>query len=243
MTDAGVALITGANKGIGYEAARRLGEQGYTVLVGARDEARGREAVDRLRATGADAHLIEIDVADEASVEKAAASVADRFGRLDLLVNNAGANYEFGTAIRPSELKVATLRDTYDTNVFGPFLVIKHFAPLLRRSASPRIVNVSSTLGSLTAISNPEHPLAGLNTLAYNSSKTALNALTVAFAKDFAAERIAVNSICPGWVRTDMGGEHAPRSVEQGASIIVQLATADAPPTGRFLDEDGAVPW
>ncbi|XYH97348.1 SDR family oxidoreductase [Sorangium sp. So ce1128] len=243
MTNAGVALITGASKGIGYEAARQLAEQGFTVLIGARDARRGQEAVDRLRSSGADAHLVHIDVADEASVSNAASLVAERFGRLDVLVNNAAVHREIGVAQRPSELSLDVLRDTYAANVFGPFLTIKHFAALLRRSSSPRVINVSSTMGSLTSISDPAHWLAGVNTLAYSSSKTALNALTVAFAKDLAADGIAVSSICPGWVKTDMGGEQAPRTVEQGARIIVELAAAATPPTGKFVDENGVVPW
>ena len=136
-----------------------------------------------------------------------------------------------------------TLRATYDTNFFGVFAVIQHMLPLLRKSASARIVNQSSTLGSLGTLSDPQSPFYGVNLLAYNSSKTALNGLTLAFAKELAGDRITVNSVCPGWVKTDMGSDAAPRSVEQGAAIAVKLATMENPPTGKYLDDEGEIRW
>ena len=241
--DQQVALIIGANKGIGFETARRLGRQGFAVLLGSRDPERGDVAAERLRGEGLDVRPLLIDVADERSITAAAETVERDIGRLDVLVNNAGANFEFGDGVRPSALPLDRLRATYDTNVFGPFAATRAFLPLLRKSRHPRVINLSSTLGSLTALTDPGHALFGLNLLAYNSSKTALNAITVSLAKDLRQDGIAVVAVCPGWVRTDMGGESAPRSVEEGARIVVQVATDPAPPTGQMLDETGPVAW
>ena len=237
-----IALITGANKGIGFEVARQLGSTGITVLIGARDNGRSDAAVAALKKEGIDARPVEIDVSNEASVMAAAKKISEDFGRVDILVNNAGIMTEMAAGTRPKDLSLETLKQTFDTNVFGAFAVIKHFVPLLKKSRSPRIINVSSTLGSLNAMSDSSHPMHGVNFAAYNASKTALNALTVALSKDLAAERISVNSICPGWVKTD-DGESAPRDVTQGAGIIVTLATSGNPPTGTFVDENGSVAW
>jgi len=215
--DKKVALITGANKGIGFETARRLREQGFTVLLGARDSERGEAAAARLRNEGLDVRPLLIDVADEQTIEAATASAKREVDRVDVLVNNAGANLEFGDGLRPRDVPVDLFRATYDTNVFGRVRVVQAFLPLLTKGERPRVVNLSSTLGSLTALSDPSHPLYGLNLIAYNSSKTALNAVTVSLAKDLREDGVAVVAVCPGWVRTDMGGEGAPRSVEEGA--------------------------
>ena len=241
--DKKVALVTGANKGIGFEIGRQLGKLGLTVVLAARDEAKANAAADRLRGEGLDAHGVVLDVTEPATAEAAARWLDERFGRLDVLVNNAGINHEFGENTRPSQLDLGTLKATYETNVFGAFAVIKAMLPLLRKSASARIINQSSTLGSLGILSDPGGAWYGVNTLAYNSSKSALNGLTLAFAKDLAGDRISVNSTCPGWVKTDMGSDAAPRTVEQGAAIAVKLATMDDPPTGKYLDDDGEIPW
>ena len=238
-----VALVTGANKGIGFETARRLAGEGFTVLLGARDAERGQAAAERLRGEALDVRLLLIDVADARSIAAAAETVEREHGRLDVLVNNAGANFEFGAALRPSELPLDLLRATYEANGFGPVAVVQAFRPLLRRGEGARVVNLSSTLGSLTALSDPAHPLFGLNLLAYNSSKTALNAVTVSLAKDLADDGVSVIAVCPGWVRTDMGGEGAPRSVEEGARIVVRVATEPEPATRALVDESGAVAW
>lgn len=238
-----IALITGANKGIGFEVARQLGVTGITVLIGARGKGRADAAVAALKKDGIAAHAVEIDVSNEASVIAAAKKVGEDFGRIDVLINNAGIMTEMAAGTRPKDLSLETLKQTFDTNVFGAFAVIKHFVPLLIKSRSPRVINVSSTLGSLNAMSDSSHPMHGVNFAAYNASKTALNALTVALAKDLAADRISVNSICPGWVKTDMGGDSAPRDVTQGASIIIKMATSGNPPTGTFVDENGSVAW
>ncbi len=238
-----LAFITGANKGIGFEVARQLGAMGIIVLIGARDKGRADAAVTALKKDGINAHAIEIDVSNEQSVIAAAKKAGEDHGRIDILVNNAGIATENAAGTRPKDLDLQTLKQTFDTNVFGAFAVTKHFLPLLRKSRAPRIINVSSTLGSLTAMSDPAHAWRGVNFAAYNASKTALNALTVALAKDLAADRITVNSVCPGWVKTGLGGENAPRTVTQGAGIIVTLATSGNPPTGTFVDENGSVAW
>ena len=243
MHDQKVALVTGANKGIGYEIARQLGGHGFTVVVAARDRRKAADAAARLTGEGLDAHGVVLDVTDPATAEAAARWLDERFGRLDVLVNNAGVGLEFAAGTRPAHLDLETLRATYETNVFGAFTVTRSLLPLLRRSAPSRIINQSSTLGSLGKLSDPGSPFYGVNLLAYNSSKTALNGLTVAFAKDLAGERISVNSVCPGWVKTDMGTDAAPRTVEQGAAIAVKLATMDDPPTGKYLDDAGQIPW
>jgi len=238
-----VALVTGANKGIGFEISRQIGRHGFTVILAARDERKATEAAKRLQAEGFDAHGVRLDVTDPATAEATARWLDGQFGRLDVLVNNAGVSFEFAAGTKPSQLTLETLRATYDTNFFGVFTVIRHLLPLLRKSAPARIINQSSTLGSLGVLSDPASPFYGVNLLAYNSSKTALNGLTLAFAKELAGDGVSVNSVCPGWVRTDMGSDAAPRTVEQGAAIAVRLATMDDPPTGKFLDDGGEVRW
>jgi len=243
MHDQKVALVTGANKGIGFEIARQLGGRGFTVALAARDATKAEDAASRLRGEGLDAHGVVLDVTVPSTAEAAARRLEEQFGRLDALVNNAGVGPEFASGTNPSQLEMKTLRETYETNFFGAFAVIKAFLPLLRKSAPSRIINQSSTLGSLGVLSDPDSPFYGNNLLAYNSSKSALNGLTLAFAKDLAGDRISVNSVCPGWVKTDMGSDAAPRTVEQGAAIAVKLATMDSPPTGKFLDDGGEIPW
>jgi NAD(P)-dependent dehydrogenase (short-subunit alcohol dehydrogenase family) len=238
-----VALVTGANKGIGFEISRQLGRHRFTVILAARDEKKVADAAARLQGEGLDAHGVVLDVTNPSSAEAAARWLDERYGRLDVLVNNAGVGYEFATGTKPSQLTMETLRATYDTNFFGVFAVIQHMLPLLRKSPSPRIINQSSTLGSLGKLSDPQSPYYGNNFLAYNSSKTALNGLTLAFAKELAGERVSVNSVCPGWVKTDLGSDAAPRTVEQGAAIAVKLATMDDPPTGKYLNDRGEIQW
>ena len=238
-----VALVTGANKGIGFEICRQLGKHGFTVVLAARDERKGTDAAARLKGEGLDVHSLVLDVTNPASAEAAARWLDERFGRIDVLVNNAGVGFEFAAGTKPSQLKMETLRATYETNFFGVFAVTQHLLPLLRKSAPARIINQSSTLGSLGMSSDSKSSTYGTNVLAYNSSKTALNALTLAFAKELAGDRVSVNSVCPGWVKTDMGTDAAPRTVEQGAAIAVKLATMDDPPTGKFLDDKGEIRW
>ena len=241
MADNKVALITGANKGIGKEVARQLGAQGIIVLIGARDKQRGEEAAAELTAGGADAHAFLLDVTDQASVDAAARQVESEYGRLDVLVNNAGIALDTGAA---SALDLETLRRTYETNVFGVFGVTQAFLPLLKRSEAGRIVNVSSGLGSLSQNSDPNWDYAAVKPLAYNSSKAALNMMTVIFAAELKGTGIKVNAADPGYTATDLNHNQGHQTVEQGAAAAVRLATLpDDGPTGGFFDEAGAVPW
>ena len=241
MSDQKIALITGANKGIGREIARQLGARGTVVLIGARDETRGEDAASALRAEGIDAHWVALDVTSLATIEAAAQRIATEWGKLDILVNNAAVFIDNGP---PSELDPALLRRTYDTNVFGVVDTIRTLLPLLRKSPAGRIVNMSSGLGSLTQQLDPESSYYGVNLLAYNSSKTAVNAITVAFAKELRDTPIKVNAADPGYVATDLNQHQGYRTVEQGASEPVRLATLPAEgPTGGYFDENGPLPW
>ncbi|MEU7592746.1 SDR family oxidoreductase [Streptomyces sp. NPDC039022] len=238
------ALVTGANKGIGRAIASRLGEQGLCVYLGARDESRGRQTERELRADGLDARFVQLDVTDESSVARAAKHIEADAGRLDSLVNNAGIGGPVGP---PSRTAVGEVRRTYETNVFGVIAVINAMLPLLRRSAAARIVNVSSLLGSLTHAAAQEDPSgvfpAGAfpAVLDYNTSKAALNALTVTYANELRAEGILVNSVSPGFVATDINGHRGHLTPEQGARLPALLATCgDDGPTASFFGEDGS---
>jgi NAD(P)-dependent dehydrogenase (short-subunit alcohol dehydrogenase family) len=237
-----VVFITGANKGIGYEVARQLAANEFIVLLGARNPQRGEAAANKLRAEG-EVHFVPIDVTDERSIAAAAEMVLKQWGKVDVLVNNAGIILELSAKIRPAALELTMLKETFKTNLFGAFAVIRHFLPLLKQSETVQIINVSSTLGSLASMADPNNMYFGSNALAYNASKSALNAITVAFAKDLVSEKICINSICPGWVKTDLGTDDAYRTVEQGATIIMKLAMMEHPPTGKFIDDNGEVPW
>jgi NAD(P)-dependent dehydrogenase (short-subunit alcohol dehydrogenase family) len=236
-----VALITGANKGIGFEIARQLALLGATALVGARDRGRGEGAARALAAEHLDARFLRIDVTEQSSIEEGARRIERDFGKLDILVNNAGIGIDNAP---PSQLGMDVLRRTYDTNFFGVFAVTKAMLPLLSRSDGARIVNMSSGLGSLTQNSDPGYQYARAKLLAYNSSKAALNALTIQFAYELRETPIKVNAADPGYVATDLNSHTGTRTVEQGARIAVRLATLPPDgPTGGFFDEDGVVPW
>ena len=237
----GIALITGANKGIGLEIARQLGTQGITVLIGARDEKRGSEAAEKLQAENIDAHAVQLDVTNQQSIDAAAKHIESEFGKLDILVNNAGIGIDNAP---PSQLDMEILRRTYETNFFGVFAVTKAMLPLLHNSQAGRIVNISSGLGSLTQNSDPNYEYAQIKYLAYNSSKTALNAMTVQFAHELKDTPIKVNSADPGYVATDINNNNGTRTVQQGASTPVRLATLPADgPTGSYFDDNGVIPW
>lgn len=241
-----IALVTGANKGIGRETARRLAAAGMTVLVGARDAGRGQAAAAELAAElSADVRFLQLDVTDEDSVKSAAGWIEETFGRLDVLVNNAGISVENRAPV--TEVTADQMRRTYETNVFGVVAVTSTLLPLLRRAEGARIVNVSSMLGSLSMAADPQGPFSGWPgafLLAYNSSKTALNALTVMWANALSAEGIKVNSADPGYVATDLNHHSGNSTIEQGAEIIVTLATlAEDGPTGTFQAAAGIQPW
>jgi len=237
-----IALITGANKGIGFEIARQLGRQRVAVYVGARDKKRGREAAERLRAEGVNAHALILDVTHGPSIERARHFVEQEYGRLDILVNNAGIAHD--TSLPPSGTPLETIRDVFETNFFGVIAVTQALLPLLRKSPAGRIVNMSSSLGSLTLNSDPNWAFAGMKLLGYNASKSALNAFTVLLAAELRGSDIKINSADPDWCRTDMGGETAPHSAAQGAETAVWLATLPADgPSGGFFNNREPVPW
>jgi NAD(P)-dependent dehydrogenase (short-subunit alcohol dehydrogenase family) len=226
-------LVTGANKGIGYEVSRQLAQKGFHVFIGARNREAGRKAVDEIAKEGGQATFLEIDVADNASVTAAAREFGKAANHLDVLVNNAGIIVDGDDAIL--EISDELFRKTLETNTLGALRVTRTFVPFLKKSKAPRVINVSSGGGQLTGGADGWSP-------AYCISKTALNGVTSQLAG--ALPNFAVNSVCPGWVRTDMGGQGASRSVEEGADTIVWLA-ADAPQnaTGNFFRDRKEIPW
>jgi NAD(P)-dependent dehydrogenase (short-subunit alcohol dehydrogenase family) len=245
MSEAKIALVTGANKGIGYAIATGLGGLGYRVGVGARDEARLETAVEKLRAAGADAFGVPLDVTSDQSVTQAAELIERQAGRLDVLVNNAGISGEVGPGWvqDPTTLDLDLVRRVVETNVIGVIRVTNALLPLLRRSPSPRIVNVSSGVGSVTRQADPDIQI-GPVMAAYAPSKSFLNAVTVQYARQFAGTNILINAACPGLVATDFTGFQGPRTPEQGAATAIRLATLpDGGPTGSFFEDDGVVPW
>lgn len=229
-----ITLITGANKGLGYEAARRLIAAGHTVFLGARDPGRGAAAADALGAT-----FVPLDVIDDDSVTGAIKTIDEAAARLDVLISNAGIT---GGFIGPADVTADDLRRVYDTNVFGLVRVTHAALPLLQRSAAPVIVNVSSGLGSLGVITNPERMESTFPTLAYGTSKTAIVALTVQYAK--ALPGIRVNAVDPGYTATDLNRNSGTQNVTEGTDAMVRLATIGPDgPTGGFFDRHGTVPW
>jgi NAD(P)-dependent dehydrogenase (short-subunit alcohol dehydrogenase family) len=227
------AVVTGANKGIGHEVARQLSAKGFHVFVGARNAKAGRKAAEEIAHKAGKATFLEIDVTENNSVTNAVREVSDIEDHLDVLVNNAGIIVDGDDAIL--EISDDLFRKTLETNTLGPLRVTQAFMPLLRKSKAPRVINVSSGGGQLTDGADGWAP-------AYCVSKTALNGVTVQLAA--ALPKFAVNSVCPGWVRTEMGGENASRSVEEGADTIVWLAS-EAPHdlTGEFLRDRKEIPW
>ncbi|MGA6161411.1 SDR family NAD(P)-dependent oxidoreductase [Amycolatopsis magusensis] len=241
MNEQTIALVTGANKGIGYEIAAGLGALGCSVGVGARDERRREDAVAKLRAAGIDAFGVPIDVTDDAGVAMAAELIEQRAGRLDVLVNNAGIAGAWPQ--EPSTVTPDGLRAVVETNVIGVVRVINAMLPLLRRSARPRIVNQSSHVASLALQTTPEADLGGVSG-AYAPSKTFLNAVTIQYAKEFGGTAIKINNACPGYVATDLNGFHGTSTPADGARIAIRLATLpDDGPTGALFDDAGIVPW
>ena len=236
MTDysESVALVTGANRGIGFEVVRQLARMGFSVVLGSRDEGRGEEAAGELAREGLKVYAGRLDVTDEGSVEDLRRWIEERFGRLDVLVNNAAILYD--TWQRAENANFDTVREAFETNTLGAWRVSKTFVPLLRASGRGRIVNVSSESGSLASM--------GGGTPAYSVSKAALNALTRMLADELRRERVLVNSVCPGWVATEVGGPSAPRTPEEGARGIVWAATLpEGGPTGGFFRDGEQLPW
>ncbi|HEY0239340.1 MAG TPA: SDR family NAD(P)-dependent oxidoreductase [Friedmanniella sp.] len=241
MSTQTTALVTGANKGIGYEIAKGLGALGWKVGVGARDPQRLGDAVAKLRSEGVDAFAVPLDVTDDASVAAAAALVEEQAGGLDVLVNNAGVTG--GGENLPTSADLDMIRAVVDTNVLGVMRVTNAVLPLLRRSASPRIVIMSSSVGSLTRqSSSPE--LVGPVHAAYSPSKTFLNAIAVQYVRELEGTNILLNLACPGYVATDLNGFRGVRTPEQGAAIAIKLATLpDDGPTGGYFEDDGVIDW
>jgi NAD(P)-dependent dehydrogenase (short-subunit alcohol dehydrogenase family) len=238
-----IALVTGANKGIGFETVRQLAKAGVHTILASRDGAKGAAAVQKLTAEGLEVEALTLDVNDAASIAAAAKTVSSKHGHLDILINNAGVGINDG-AKKASEQKMETWRKTFDTNVFGLIAVTQAFLPLLEKSAAGRIVNLSSILGSLTLHSDPKSPIYGYAAAAYNVSKTAVNAYTVQLAYELRDSKIKVNAAHPGHVKTDMGGAAAPMELIDGAKTSVALALIGADgPNGAYIHMGQKLPW
>ncbi|MEV4241425.1 MULTISPECIES: SDR family NAD(P)-dependent oxidoreductase [unclassified Nocardia] len=244
-TEQTTVLITGANKGLGLEAARRLGEQGWTVFLGSRDAARGQAAADKLAAEGVNVVMVPLDVTSQESVSDAVRLVREHTDRLDVLINNAGAP---GNIVAPADATADEIHSVYDTNVYGPIRVTHAFLPLLEAAENPRVVMVSSGGGSFAVVTDPDQPVSKMHELAYSSSKAALNMITVRYAQ--ALPKIKFNVATPGEVAnrkfaaTDMNHHTGQLTVTEGTDSIVELAMIDADgPTGIFIDRLGPVAW
>lgn len=237
-----IALVTGANKGIGLEIARQLAETGVVVLIGARNLERGQDAARELSDEGLPVESIHIDLNEEASIASAADAISSRYGQLDILVNNAGiVDSEDGP---PTGASMAAVRRVMDTNFFGTLAVTQAMLPLLRRSKTGRIVNLSTTLGSLSINGDPTSPYYEARLLGYNASKAALNMLTVQLAAELRDTPMAVNAVAPGYVRTGLTGGNGFMTAAEGARLPVQYALLeDDAVSGRFVEPQGAVPW
>ena len=243
MSSKKIALVTGANKGIGFETARQLAAKDITVLLGARDEKRGLEAAEKLKKEGLDVQFLKLDVTAAASQDNAAKFIADKFGKLDILINNAGVARD--SKVPASKGTAEQWRETFETNLFSLISLTQKLLPLVKKSDDGRIVNLSSILGSLTLNSAPDSPLGAPSaTTAYHASKAALNMFTIHLANELKDTPIKVNAAHPGWVKTDMGGEAAPLGVEEGAKTSVWLATLpENGPTGGYFHNGEALPW
>jgi NAD(P)-dependent dehydrogenase (short-subunit alcohol dehydrogenase family) len=238
MTDARVALVTGGNRGLGLEIVRQLAQKGLKTVLASRDAAKGRAAAEQLAGAGVQTAIVALDVNDQASIETAVAEILRLNGRLDVLVNNAGISLDGSRAAVAGVLEVSPdiARQTYETNVLGPMRLIQAVAPHMRAQRYGRIVNVSSRMGQLSGM--------GARSPGYRMSKAALYAVTLVAAAELGSDRIKVNALHPGWVRTDMGGSSAPVSVQDGADTAVWLATLpDDGPTGQFFEKRKAIAW
>jgi len=237
-----IAFITGANKGIGYEVARQLGAHGITVLLGARTPHLGEAAAAKLKAEGADAHFLLLDVTKPETITQAAETIRSQFGRLDILVNNAGVVAKGDGP--PSVADPQAVRDVLEVNFFGVLAVTQAMLPLVRKSLSGRIVMVSSGLGSLTWNADPNWSFAAVKPLGYNGSKAILNMLTVQLAWELKDTPIKVNTVNPGYTATDLNGHSGPQSIQEvAAETVRQSLVPDDAPTGGFFETGGIVPW
>ena len=240
--DKRVALVTGGNRGIGYAISRGIARRGITVVLGVRDPNKGATACSRLQGEDLDVNFELLNVIDEDSLKTAVKHIQAQFGRLDILVNNAGILID--SAEHTLDINGIIVEKTFQTNVLGPLMLCQNCVGLMKMGGYGRIVNMSSTLGSLSEIADPYSAYAGVGTPAYRLSKAALNAVTTLVAKEVRDDNILVNSACPGWVRTDMGGDQAPLTPEEGADTPVWLATLpDGGPTGGFYRERKRIPW
>ena len=240
-----VALITGANKGIGLESAKQLAQQGIMVLLGSRDLAKGEAAAKSLKDEGLDVRAVKIDVGDAEDRAALKSLIEDDFGKLDILVNNAGVLLdEFPAPNQTSTTSRQVLVETFETNVFAPVALTQELLPLLRKSAAGRIVNLSSILGSLTLHATKGSPVYDAKSFAYDTSKAALNSFTIHLAHELAGTKVKVNSAHPGWVKTDMGTDAAPMEIPDGAKTTVWLATLpEDGPAGGFFHMQDTLPW
>lgn len=241
-----IALVTGGNKGIGLATVRLLAERGITVLLGSRDELRGTQAAQQLTEQGLDVHYLYLDMEDSSSFSAAYNYIADTYGRLDILINNAGVQIESETwqTNTTENIPMEILRKTFDINFFGMVELTQKLLPLLRKSTAGRIVNLTSILGSLEFHATPGSNTYNTKTFAYNTSKTAVNSFTIHLAHLLKDTAIKVNAAHPGWVQTDMGGKGAHLSPEQGAGTSIELALIDADgPHGAYLHNGNTLPW
>ena len=236
-----VVVITGANKGIGFEVARRIAKAGWKVLAAARNEELGRQAAAKLQAEGLDVHFIHIDLEAKETIAIAAETIRNQFGKLDLLINNAGIASEGDGP--PSKVNIEAVEAAMQTNFIGAVAVTQGMLPLLQRAERSQIINVSSELGSVSLQTDPNWKFAPVKVLAYCASKAALNMLTVQLAYEFRNGNIAVNSINPGYTATDLNGNSGPQTLEEGSAEIVRVALLDPHVTGKFLETAGEIPW
>ena len=239
-----VALITGANKGLGYEMAKQLGQAGVTVVLAARDKAKGEKAAETLKAEGLDVRFLKLDVTNKKDYAEAAAYLEKNFGKLDILINNAGISADGLTGTNVSATTEQSLEDTFETNFFAPIALTQALLPLLKKSEAGRIVNMSSILGSQTLHADPNSPIYNFKSLSYDASKAALNSFTIHLAHELKDTKIKVNSAHPGWVKTDMGTDAAPMEIPEGGKTGVALALLDeSGPSGGFFHMGQTLPW
>lgn len=245
-----IALVTGANRGLGLETSRQLGKRGIKVLVGSRDSAKGEKAAESLRNEGIDAEVIRLDVSDSASIAAAIAAISEEYRRLDILVNNAAVLNDIGQ--QPSEVGEEILRQNFDVNFIGPYLLTAGLADLLKAAPAGRVLNMGTQVGSFGNLSDPESPIKDDICPAYQSSKIALNSITALFAKEFESTNVKINSVCPGWVMTDMGHEDLPdygdavkplTPSEAVEKILFLFDFGADVPSGGFFSHGELVPW